>query len=205
MSTFSLEQYRRIIAAMPERVTAATASALKSEGFRLREIIKRSVEQGGHESEKWKALNPHTPIFNKARKAARKGKRTRLGKAKITTTRMRLTQELSGAKPLKKLASGARYQYSTGSQTVTIGFISARVMFLMKKAAEGFTTTITPRMRRMAFAIGFPLRKGLAAFTAPPRSVVPQVFRAERTRMVGNVRDKVAANVIGHMIGRAAK
>lgn len=202
---FTPEQYKQILASAPERVSKATSSALKSEGWRIREVIKQSVKAGGHDTEKWKPLNPHTAIFNKARKAARKGKRTK-AKREITTTSMRLTRELSGGgKALQRLASGATYQYHAGAQTVTVGFITARVMSMMKKAAEGFKTTITPRMRRMAFAIGFPLRKGTTSFVSPPRPVVPQVFRAERPKMVSNVRDKVAANVIGHLVGKAGK
>lgn len=202
---FTPEQYSRILASAPERVDKATSSALKSEGWRIREVIKQSVEAGGHAGEKWESLNPHTAIFNKAHRAARKGKRTRRKKARVTTTSMRLTQELSGAKPLKRLASGARYTYMAGAKTVTIGFISARVMYLMKKAAEGFKTTITPKMRKMAFAIGFPLGKGTTTFVTPPRSVVPQVFRAEKPRMIDNVRNKVSADIIGHLAGRSGK
>jgi hypothetical protein len=201
---FTPEQYSRILASAPEKVDKATASALKSEGWRIREVIKQSVEAGGHAGDKWEALNPHTAIFNKARKAARKGKRIRRKKARVTTTSMRLTQELSGGgKALQRLASGATYQYHAGAQTVTVGFISAKVMSLMKKAAAGFKTVVTPRMRRMAFAIGFPLRKGTTTLVTPPRSVVPQVFKAERPKMVSNVRDKVAAKIIGHMVGKA--
>jgi len=202
MSTFTLEQFRRIVADAPAVAKSATGSALKSEGWRIREVIKASVLGGGHPTAPFPALNPHTAAFNRARKAARRGKRMKRERGGIKTTGMRLAMELSLAKPLKKLASGARYQYFSESQTVTIGFISARVMFLMKKAAEGFRTAITPKMRRMAFAIGFPLRGGTTRFSAPARPVVPPVFRAERERMTENVRDKVAAQVIGHVIGR---
>lgn len=199
---FSPEQYRQIVASAPDRVNKATASALKSEGWRIREVIKEAVEAGGPAGDKWKPLNPHTQIFNKARKSARKGKRSKINPAAALMEEVRQATD-TAKRPLERLAKGARYTYTPGAKTVTVGFITARVMYLMKKAAEGFKTTITPKMRRMAFAIGFPLRKGTTQLVSPPRSVVPQVFRAERGRMVVNVRDKVAANVIGHLVGKA--
>lgn len=201
---FTPEQYRQLLASAPNQVNKATSSALKSEGWRIREVIRESVEAGGHPSQKWPQLSPHTAAFNRVRKQARKGRRAK-NKPVITTTSMRLTRELSGARPLQRLASGARYTHHTGAQTVTVGFITARVMYLMKKAAAGFKTAVTPKMRRMAFAIGFPLRKETTMLVTPPRSVVPQVFRAERPRIISNIRDKVAANVIGHMVGKAVK
>jgi hypothetical protein len=199
---FSPEQYQKILAAAPNRVNQATASALKSEGWRIREVIKEAVEAGGPASDKWQPLNPHTAVFNKARKSARKGKRSRINAAASLMEEVNQATD-TAKRPLERLAKGARYTYTPGAKTVTVGFITSRVMYLMKRAAEGFRTTITPKMRRMAFAIGFPLRKGTAAFISPPRSVVPQVFRAERTRIIGNVRDKVAANVLGQLIGKA--
>lgn len=201
---FTPEQYSRILKSAPEKVDRATASALKSEGWRIREIIRESVETGGHPGAKWKALNPHTAIFNKARRSARKKKRIRINPA---ASLMEEVNQATGTakRPLEKLATGARYTYQAGAKTVTIGFISARVMYLMKRAAAGYVTAITPKMRKMAFAIGFPLKKGTAAFVTPARPVVPEVFRAERGRMISNVREKVIGHIVGHLVGRDSK
>lgn len=77
--------------------------------------------------------------------------------------------------PLQRLAGFVRSRIDPNSERVTIGFFGnvgdttpdSRLEELVSKQARGFTTTLTSKMRRFFFAIGFPTSQN--SFVTPPR------------------------------------
>lgn len=189
--------------AYPQFSKRAVASAMKSEGFRLKNVIQGFMRRA-HSTGTWPPLNPHTGILNQARK--KRVKNYRLGwkgpkGQKQRTRNYKRVMQSKRVAPMSRLVGGIRYRYEPAHQRLGVGFVSQsdRTLRLIRRQASGYLTRVTPKMRRWAFALGFPLRKHTTHLFTPPRPVIEPVFAMERVRIGKNLRDKYLANVLRYM------
>jgi len=73
-----------------------------------------------------------------------------------------------------------RYSVDKEDGIVEIGLLNPKPWYytLMRRHAEGYSVRVTPRMRRMMFAVGFPLKEETTRLHIPARPWVRSV--AER-------------------------
>jgi hypothetical protein len=202
---FGLEEWSRQLERFPQYADHAIASALRSEGYRIRNIIKQAIQLGGPEGDKWPKLNPHTAVLSRAKRQfvknyrlSRKGRKKGEGSRRLYKDVM-LSTRLS---PLLKLAGASRYDYDPQIKTMTIGFLDQRMRGLAKRHAAGYETPVTPRMRKMAFSLGFPLKKSTQRLKTPPRPVIGPVFRREQANIRKNVAFKSLDNITRYLAGK---
>lgn len=199
----AIENMAALLKALPKEAERAKVSALKSEGWRLRELVKAAIRAGGPNGDKWEKLNPHTGVLSRAKKGSVKNykmvwkgqkgskKRVRQYKGFMLSTR---------SAPLSKLSGAVRYQYDDDLDMVSIGFIrnagvSDGMLKLAGMHAKGFTTKITPKMRKMLFALGFPVKKSTTTLESPARPVIEPVFRQEQDDILANIERKFFSNL----------
>lgn len=204
---FGLEAWEKLLARFPEHAPRAIASALKSEGYRIQQLIKLAVQRGGEP--KWPALNPHGPIIRLAKRSrnAKMSKLARGVKARRTKWEKAVAQdkhiESGGAPlPLQKLAGASCYRYDDSTKTVTIGFLDQRKRGLGKMHAAGYKIEISDRMRKLLFASGMPLKKETTELTVPARPVVGFVFEREKKNIVNNIKVRVVNNIYRYLTNR---
>jgi hypothetical protein len=208
----AIENMEVLLKAFPQYAERATASALKSEGFRLRNLVKAAIRAGGVDGNKWEKLNPHTGVLARLRtrsgrignvknyKMVWKGQKGSKKQVRQYKDVMRSTK----SKPLSKLAGAVRYDYDPNDQMVSIGFIqsggvSPAMIKLAGMHAKGFKTKITPKMRKMLFALGFPVKKSTSYLESPARPVIEPVFRQEEGDIMRNVEAKFMASIMRYM------
>jgi len=78
---------------------------------------------------------------------------------------------------------------------VSIGFfqspgVSENMVKLAGMHAKGFETNITPHMRKMLFALGFPVKKSTTVLKTPARPVIEPVFESEKDNIMRNIEIK---------------
>ena len=204
----TFDDYGTILGRFPQYADRAMASALKSEGFRLKNLIRAAVRDGGPAGGQWPKRNPHTYFMNRAGKGGRvknyrmvwKGKKG--SKTRVASYKGYGHRESKALDPLRKLGPAARYHYDPSISAVTIGFLDPRMRGLAKMHAKGFSTPVTPRMRKMAFAVGFPLSKEINALVTPPRPLVGPIFAQEEKVIIANVKWKAVNALVRYMQGR---
>lgn len=196
-----LEEADALMAQYPKYAERALASAMKSEGWRLKNVIRDTIRQGGPNAS-WPKLNPHTGILNRAAKRWVKNyRKSRKGVKKGEAARRIYKGIMLSTKtaPLSKLAGGTRYTYDRNMMVTEIGFLSGEspgaTTVLAKKHAMGFRVPVTQKSRRWAFGLGFPLKKSTTELVIPPRPVVGPVFEQEESRIVQNINRKVLTNI----------
>lgn len=204
----AIENMAGLLRQFPEHAERAMASALSSEGYRLKNLLQKAVAEGGVDGG-WPKLNPHTGVLSRRRS---RGGGTQTVKnyrmvwrgPKGQKTRVRQYRQVmlsKKQKPLARLRGGIRYQVDRRDMSVVVGFVNTRVrlMQLARFHAEGFSTPITPRMRKMFFAMGFPVARDRKYVTTPARPLVGPVFVREREASLENVRTKYLENVRRYM------
>lgn len=202
-----IEDAEALLAQYPRYAKRAFSSAIRSESWRLKNVIRDTI-RGNGPGGSWPVLNPHTGVLNKAAKGLFKNyRKSRKGRKKGEEAR-RIYKNImlsTRTRALLKLAGGTRYTYDKDMMVSEIGFLSGRspgaTTVLAKKHALGFNVPVTPRSRRWAFALGFPLKKGTSRLNIPARPVVGPVFEKERSRIVGNVQTKTLANIQRYVTG----
>jgi len=203
-----LEDYQNLLALFPNYADRAIASALRSEGYRLQQVIKRSIQLGGPEGGSWPKLHPHTLMIQRFVRLYRGRQRRVLAGKKVRGWRdkERHMEIQAGKHPLQKLAGATRYFYNKGEKMVTVGFLASQARWLAKRHAQGFEIDVSSeRARRFHFATRMPLARGTTKLKVPPRPVVSVVFEREGRQIRQNVYGKVFANVGRYLAGDAAK
>jgi hypothetical protein len=203
---FGLEEWKEMISRFPQYSDRAISSALKSEGYRLQQIIKLSIQQGGPESAKWPALQPHTLAIAAAKRRQKRwaAKRAKGGKVRASTIAKyggHTEVDPGGQRPLARLAGATRYYYDDSTKSVTIGFLDQKKRGLAKKHAEGYTQKVDSRMRKLLAAHGFPVREG-TTLKVPPRPVVAPVFEKEKGNIIKNIQEKAINNIYRYLTGK---
>jgi hypothetical protein len=201
-----LEDYQNLLALFPSYADRAIASALRSEGYRLQQVIKTAIQTGGPEGAKWPKLSAHTLMIQRfvrlyKGRQARKAKGKRVKGWRDTERHM----EMAANKfPLQKLAGASRYFYNPGEKLVTIGFLDPRKRGLAKMHAQGFEIDVSSeRSRRLHFAARMPLKKGTTKLRVPPRPVVSVIFEREGKQIRQNVYEKVFSNIGRYLANKA--
>lgn len=199
----AIENMEAMLRAFPQYAERATASALKSEGWLLKNMIRLAIWRGGPGGGTWKKLNPHTGVLSRMRR--RTGQLQTIKNWKIVWkgekgSKRRVRQYKSvmlstRKEPLTKLAGAVRYKYDPEDQMVNIGFIREQgitygMLKLARMHAEGYKTHITPKMRKMLFALGFPVKKTTTILETPARPVIEPVFRQEERDIMRNIERK---------------
>lgn len=208
-----LEDAGALMDKYPKYTQRALSFVMKSESFRLKNIVRDTIRQGGPGGS-WPKLNPHTGVLNKADKGWVKNYKKskykfsakgyeKFKKAKnIYKGRMLSTKSA----PLLKLAGGTRYSYDSNLMVAEIGFLSGKspgaTTVLAKKHAQGFRVPVTQKSRRWAFGLGFPLKKETSELVIPPRPVIGPVFEQEKARIIANINRRVFANVQSQIDGK---
>ena len=199
-------------------------SALSSEGYRLRELIKSYIRWGGSPyapgikgAGRWPTLNIMTSIIaiNTSKKYKKKvedgtwkKKRTRLFHIANSKRKRIPFQKMAGDKIL-------RYTYvanegnKRAAGTVRIGFINStnkdgeitELEKIMYYQAKGQKTLIKRRMRRYFYAVGIKLKKGKRYIEAKPRPLIEPIIITEEANIRKNLDKKYVNNLIRYMTG----
>lgn len=173
----------------------AVNSSLKSEGFRLRDILQRALQSGGPAGHSWTKLSPHTPVLKQgSRRWLKNWKMVWRGK-KGTKRRGREYWEWKGlptAEPFARLKGGLRYKLDAEQSLLSVGFVnpSTGLAKMLKLHAKGFSTPISDRQRRFFFALGFPLKKSTTKVSSPARPLIEPIFIAEHNNIVAKLEEK---------------
>ena len=94
--------------------------------------------------------------------------------------------------------------YDTDTQIISIGFIREKgvsdgMLKLAGMHAKGFKTRITPKMRKMLFALGFPVKKSTTILESPARPVIEPIFRQEQGDIMRNIEIKFMASIMRYL------
>ena len=224
----SIENIQYMLENFPGYATRAIASAMKSEGFRLSQLIKLVIAGRGVDGS-WPDLNPHTGIL--AKRSTRSDKelwiknyRTLWRGEKGSKERYKSYHYVSGEKkglrrpikssrkePQSRMKNAIGYSFDDETSTLDVSFQSTifksrrdKMRFLMHLQAEGYTKVITPRMRKMLFAMGFPIRKDTTMLKVPKRESIQPVFDQQKNTIVKNLDEKFAAALNRYIFGGSA-
>ncbi len=162
----------------------AHASALKSSGFRLRQLIKQGMKEQAPGGQTWPQASPWVQFGSSLAARARAIQR-RVEKRKSSSAK---PPRLTGSKsrtPLSRLAGGVRYETSGADSDirVRIGFINPRLQQLAAYHAVPHAVPVTGKMRRLIFAVGLGISK--RTITIPARPHVEPVYRRNHARIAG--------------------
>jgi hypothetical protein len=212
---YGIENLEQIFADFPQYAHRALYSALSAEGYRLKQVVASSIRSGGPAGDKWPGLNPYTDAFARYRrgtlkthKASRKG--VKKGEASRIIARSPEERHLRFAntrrQPLLKLAGAVRYKGDRDELYAHIGFVNDdakgyRVQKIISKAAEGYQTPLSTKMRRFAFGVGMPLRKDTTALVAKPRPLMRPIFEKESGNVVKNLSVRIVNNITRYKHG----
>ena len=197
------ENIRQDLKRESRQISKAQSDAIISAGYNLRQSIKRGMLKEAPGGEKWPPLHP----WSRYRLIA-KGKRTfsrRKQAGKRTTRKIRRIN--IGGKPqtaLKRLAAAVRYRkfVDRGSEgnientRVKVGFLSRRAAELAEYHASGpHLVPVSPKMRRMMFAMGLVLTR--SQISIPRRRHVEVVYERNKGKIADFIRRRVEARVGG--------
>ena len=209
-----LEEWAGLMARFPQYSKRAITSAMKSEGSRMQKRIKALIMAGGRELDPaWQQLNPHTKTLNKMRgkdglsRSVQNYKKSRKGVKKgEAAKRIYWNHRDPGSRnPLSRFAGATRYAYFDEGESgqVLVGFMRHNMIAEARKQAAGYKTPVTPRMRKMAFAMGFPLNKATTELITPPRPIIGPVFLQEKETILRNVKEKTMRNIYRYCTGKS--
>jgi hypothetical protein len=207
-----MEECEKLFRMFPKFADRAVSSAFKSEGNRMRAIIKLAIQRGGPNGE-WEKLNPHTPFMRKMHGqrwgnqwvknwrsvwAGEKGHKKRVRQYRLVSA-----MGVPSFRALQKMAGAVRYKYDPSDMLMSIGFLNdnRKMQEWAKHHAGGARIAITPRMRRLAFAMGMPLAKDTSEIKVPARPLVNPIFKKEEKNIRQNLQNKIYANVRRYVTG----
>lgn len=214
----SVENIEYMIASFPGYANRAIASALKSEGYRLSQILKM-VSAAHGVSGNWPLLNPHTGILDrmKIRKGPKAGqtkwvknfrwvwKGEKGKKKRVKEYRGKILSTKRDPQARIRNIIGYKFDESTLSVDISVqpsaGTRRNRLRFLMHLQSEGYSRTITPKMRKMLFALGFPVNRQTRELTTPQRALFQPVFDHQKNTIVNNINQKFQDAIRRYIFG----
>jgi hypothetical protein len=201
-----------LLRAFPAYADRAVASALRSEGWRLKNIVAMAIARGGPDGHKWPQLNPHTGILTNMTRAARKARTDGFGGVRTTWVKNYKsvwrgqkgskrrgvqywsvrTKRSTRRSPMLRLRGAVRYIYDKARTTMAVGFVraDARLLSWVKAQAKGYTTPVTARARRLMFAAGFPLRRSTRRLVTPARPLIDPIYNRQKPIIQKNLGTK---------------
>jgi len=185
-----LSKTTKAVMELPGIFARARASALKSIGYQAKEDLQKAGRRLRP------LLNPHTGIMSSIRD--RSGKQREIGykgRYKSSGTRWSSAGRSGGQvgssrsgglvksrkstrlEPFARFISMIRYKVDSQDLFVEIGLLNPKPAYYkwMRLNTAGFSTPITRRMRKMMFAIGFPVRAQTSVLRTPPRPWIGKV------------------------------
>ena len=191
------------------KVSKEHSTALAAVGYRLKETIKKGMRAEAPGGEKWPPLHPWTR-YGIIRLGWQRYKRGMTAKKESTRKKYRDVRvvRMAGQQTtaLRRLSQAVRYQRwknqnpdgSVRSTKVRIGFISPgspAEKIMSWHAAGKHTLEVTPRKRRMLFAMGIGTK--IKAMTTPRRSAVEPVFRKNEHKIYSFIDQRIHTVLIG--------
>jgi len=197
-----------LLRSFPKYSTRAITSALKSEGYRLMGTMKSSM-YGGPAKFGWPKKHPKSSVMSLAKKRYVRNFKMQWQGKKGSKQRVKVYGQFPGNRrglmtpgnPLIRLAGLIRYKYDPDTKSVHVGFVTAsqRIQNLVKMHAKGFETPVTKKSRKLAWAMGMPLKKTTTRFKSPARPFIDPVYEREKDKINENVRQKYLMNVMRYM------
>lgn len=173
INRYQLQSVTQALAGLPGMFARARRSALSSLGYHIRmDLIREPVEP---------RLSPYTGTL--ARRHGPQGStrhvdhlthpRYKTGTRKGLIKVRRSTRSM----PFARLKNMVRYQIDDSAGEVSVGLLKSTGLFadLMEQHAKGFQIAVTPKMRRMFFALGLPLASGTKTLSVPGRQWIDKV------------------------------
>jgi len=183
----AIENLDELAKHFPRWADRAVNSAMKSEGYRIKNILQHSFDRGGPSGHSWEKLHPYTMRL-------RKGYRNR--------KRKRAPKMISGApqktaNPLLKLKGGLKYKVDEEQKLLSVGYVdpSGGLIGLLSKHATGYEVKVSRSMQKLFFALGLPLKASTKKLEIPGRPLIEPVFESERERIADNLERKFFANM----------
>ncbi len=210
-----------LLKTFPSYADRAKTSAVKSEMFRMSGVLKEGIGDGGTGGKKWPKLNPHTRVLNQTRTRGRIGSRNKNiknfkikwrgekgKKQKYKEYQQVILGSRGGGKtivrhPFARLKGLIRYKYNKSTGTGYIGFVKKHraLSGILDKQKAGYTTKVTPKMRKFFFAIGFPLKKSTTLLRTPQRSIIGPEYRRQEPQILENLQQKTVDNIMRYISG----
>jgi hypothetical protein len=175
----------------------AHSDALAASGFRLRQLTQTGMRQQAPGDVSWPAPSPWVQYGSSLAGRARMARRRLARRKRAPKQPPPLLYGSKGRTPLKKLAGGVRYEKQTqpgpggsiAKTTVRMGFLNAKLASLAAYHAEDHTVPVTPKMRRLLFAVGLGISK--STIHIPARPHVEPVYRKNHARIPGFVQQRI--------------
>ncbi len=154
---------------------------LKSTGWWMQQEIKAGIRSGAPGGQRYEAFSKIKNLSNTydTIKLNRLSKKT--GKQKFVRSRHiinEMVREKGRHSPLGRLVNAVGYQYYTDGQRVIVGWLSASAIDIGTKLEQGFTTSVTPKMRKMFIASG--LKLGKSVIKTPKRETYGPIYQAKQ-------------------------
>ncbi len=196
------EQLQKDMLRESQQASRAQSSALTSAAYNLRQIIKQGMLAESPGGESWPPLHPWTKysLITKGSRSYRKRKEAgkkvnRIKKLAISGKAKTALRRLAGAtrykKQINRSASGGVDQTA-----VLVGFITPSAAKWGEYHASGpHTVPVTPKMRRMLFALGLVVAG--PQIRIPRRRHVEPVYAKNERAVVEFIRSRVEAQVSG--------
>jgi hypothetical protein len=109
--------------------------------------------------------------------------------------------------PFSRFINMVRYQADVSDLMVEIGLLRPKANYWqwMAKNTAGFGVAVTPKMRRMLFAAGFPIKKETKQLRTPARGWIDVVRRRWETKATQYFESKFWANYDRYATGSKVK
>ncbi len=179
------DKVRKGLKAADKKVDKAFHTAVKVEGFSLKNLLQKEIRQG----------NPGGKVFSPLSYIAK-----------------RLWGKRPNRNPLARLATGVRYQISKSPFKMLIGFVGKGQRGWRKLAQmhqEGFTRSVSEKQQRLIVGKGarlgkvsggetpFFLRKTTKFFKTPARPIINPFWQAHENRANNNIKSNFKKKLRG--------
>ncbi len=165
---------------LPGVFFAAKKRALSSIGYHVQQALKVAKIEP--------ELNPHTGVLARTRDRWGRRRWVKYSRRRYKSGPKKglVIPRLSKRKePFSRLKNAIRYEVDAEDNFVAIGLLSAsRFYSIMRKQTTGFTIPVTPRMRRMMFGVGFPLKRGTTHLRVPARPLFEKVWAQKKAEVI---------------------
>jgi hypothetical protein len=165
--------------------------AVRHTGWWLQKSIKYEIRQG------IPGGKPYTP-FSKLKNVRSETEIVFLNRISKKTGKQKQIRRRVGAsrlvretthKPLGKLANAVGYKFYPDSIRSVVGWLSLSAQSVGTKMEKGYTINVTPKMKRMYAASGFPLNK--SQIDVPARPTFDPIFKEKSGQIVQHLEKRV--------------
>lgn len=203
IKTDGMTDLLRSVLDLPGIFRRARKSSLKSLGWAVQQDIKATGRA------LMPKLNPHTGVLSVMHdQGGRRGRNVKWSKRRRNKKWITGTSRLHGKdgqvaqkystrlQPFSRFVGMIRYQTDSQDMIVEIGLLHPKPNYWqwMAKNTTGFSTSVTPKMRRMLFAAGFPISKNTRQLRTPSRKWMSVVYARWETKAITHFEKKFWEN-----------